>query len=296
MSEEIEWVLSERGLSAKEAKIYLHLAKNGPQKAIEISKNLKIHKVEVYRFLKYLENKTLVEPALERPTRFSALPFEQALDSLIAERKKTTLELEEKRNAILDQWKLLEADNMSAAPERFLVLLGRTNIFLKTSQLIKQTKKEFLGISTTLAWMLDDQTVYLPESIKELRQNSRNRQIHARGICQVDEKNLNETTDFNQKMQRKHLLTEIRHLNFGTSFIPRLGIRDEEEAVVFLTPNRHRMLSKDETGFWTNSKAVVAALKALFEELWQDAQPLAERIKELQTQPIVSAKLTQSTQ
>jgi hypothetical protein len=41
------------------------------------------------------------------------------------------------------------------------------------------------------------------------------------------------------------------------------------------------MLGKDETGLWTNSKAVVYALKALFEELWQDSQPLSERINSL---------------
>ncbi|MFB0504286.1 MAG: TrmB family transcriptional regulator, partial [Candidatus Bathyarchaeia archaeon] len=282
MSEEIERVLSELGLSEKEAKVYLYIAKNGPQKAIEISRNLKMHKVEVYRFLKYLESKALVEPALERPTRFSALPFEQALDSLIAEKKKTARELEEKRDVILDQWKLLETDKMPVAPERFLVLSGRTNIFLKTSHLMKQTQREFLGISTNVAFMLDDQTEFVSQSLKEVMQESRNRQIHARIISQVDEENLNETKSFNQKIQRKHLLVEIRHLNFGTSFIPRLALRDEEEVVIFLTPKRRLMLSKDETGLWTNSKAVVAALKALFEELWQDSQPLAERIEELQ--------------
>ena len=285
LSEELERVLSELGLSAKEAQVYLYIAKNGPQKAIEISRNLKMHKVEVYRFLKYLENKTLVEPALERPTRFSALPFEQALDSLIAERKKTARELEEKRNVILDQWKLLETDRMPVAPERFLVLPGRTNIFLKTSHLIKQTQREMLTISTNIAFTLDEQTAFLPESLKEVMQNRRSQQIHARVISQIDEKNLDETRSFNQKIQRKHLLVEIRHLNFGTSFIPRLVLRDEEEVVIFLTPIRLSMLSKDETGLWTNSKAVVAALKALFEELWQDAQPLAERIEELQIHP-----------
>jgi sugar-specific transcriptional regulator TrmB len=280
LSEDLERVLSELGLSEKEAKVYLYLAKNGPQKASEISKNLKIHKVEVYRFLKYLENKTLVESALERPTRFSALPFEQALDSLIAERKKTTLELEEKRNTILDQWKLLEVDKIPVTSERFLVLLGRTNVYLKIMHLMKQTQKEFQTIMTNFSFFTD-QTKFVPQGLEEVLREKRNRQIYARIICEIDEDHLDETQSYNQKLQRKHLLAEIRHLDLGKSFIPRLVLRDEEEAVVFLTPKRHLMLGKEETGLWTNSKAVVYALKALFEELWQDSQPLAKRIEEL---------------
>ena len=281
MSEEIERVLSELGLSEKEAKVYLYLAKKGPQKAAEISKTLKIHKVEVYRFLKYLENKALVEPTLERPTRFTASPFEQTLDSLIAERKKTAREFEEKRNSILDQWKLLKADKMPVDPERFLVLSGRANVYLKIMHLMKQTQREFLSIMTSVTFV-SDQTRFVAQGLEEVLRESRNRQIYARVITQIDKENADETQSFSQKVQRKHLLVEIRHLsNLKTSFVPRLALRDEEEAVFFLTPRRLLMLGKDETGLWTNSKAVVFALKALFEELWQDSQPLSERIKEL---------------
>ena len=280
MSEEIERVLSELGLSEKEAKVYLYIAKNGPQKAIEISKNLKIHKVEVYRFLKYLENKALVEPALERPTRFTALPFEQTLDSLIAERKKTARDLEEKRNGILEQWRVLEADRVHVAPERFLVLSGRTNVYLKIFHLMKQTQKEILTIMTNVGFVTD-QTRFVPQGLEEILREGRDRQVHARVILQVNKENLDETQSINQRVQRKHLVVEMRHLNLETSFIPRLVLRDEEEAVFFLTPRRLLMLGKEETGLWTNSKAVVFSLKALFEELWQDSQPLSKRIEEL---------------
>ncbi len=281
MSEDIERVLSELGLSAKEAKVYLYLAKNGPQKAIEISKKLKIHPVEVYRFLKYLENKTLVETALERPTRFAALPFEQTLDSLIAEREKAARMLEEKRNSILEKWKMLEADKVPVAPERFLVLSGRTSVYLKIFHLMKHTQKEILTIMTNVGFV-SDQTRFVPQGLEEILREGRDRQVYARLILQVNKENLDETLNLNQKIQRKHLVAEMRHLDLETSFIPRLVLRDEEEAVFFLTPRRLLMLGKEETGLWTNSKAVVFSLKALFEELWQDAQPLSERIKELQ--------------
>jgi hypothetical protein len=145
---------------------------------------------------------------------------------------------------------------------------------------MKETQKEFLTIMTNVAFVTD-QTKFVPQGLEEVLREGRNRQVYARGILQIDEENLDETQSFNQKIQRKHLFVEIRHLDLGTSFIPRLVLRDEEEAVVFLTPRRLLMLGKDETGLWTNSKAVVYALKALFEELWQDSQPLSERINSL---------------
>jgi hypothetical protein len=61
----------------------------------------KADKVEVYRFLKNLENKGLVESTLERPTRFAAAPFEEVLDDLISKRRRTTAALQEQKDKIL---------------------------------------------------------------------------------------------------------------------------------------------------------------------------------------------------
>ncbi len=127
-----------------------------------------------------------------------------------------------------------------------------------------------------------DQAKFVPQGLEEILREGRNKQVYARVILQVDKENLDETQSLNRSVQRKHLVVEMRHLDLERSFIPRLVLRDEEEAVFFLTPRRLLMLGKEETGLWTNSKAVVFSLKALFEELWQDAQPLSERIKELQ--------------
>jgi hypothetical protein len=41
---------------------------------------------------------------------------------------------------------------------------------------------------------------------------------------------------------------------------------------------------QEDTGVWTNSKAFVSALQALFEEMWKDSKPLSERITELEKQ------------
>ncbi len=282
MTEDIEKILNQLGVSHREVKLYLYLAKSGPQKAIEISKNLKIHKVEVYRFLRNLENKGLIESTLERPMRLTAIPFEQVIDSLITERKKTTASLEEKKNEILTKWNLISAEKLPVTSERFVVLSGRGNVYLKILHLVRETQKEVLAITTDIGFMLADQNGFLSHGITEAVEKSRKSQVHARVLTQVTKENLSISKSFSQRLQRHSLSVEIRHLDLETRFAPRLVIRDREEAVVFLTPKTTSAASRDETGLWTNNKTVVYAFEALYQELWRISKTLPERVSELE--------------
>jgi len=285
LGEEINWVLSELGLSAKEVKVYLYAAKRGPQKAIELSKNLKMHKVEVYRFLKNLENKGLMESTLERPTRFTANPFEQVLDSLISEKRKTTAALQEKKKTILNQWKSMNVEKTPGITERFVILSGRKNVYSRMLNLIQRTQREILGITTNAGLIMGDQNGFLSQGITETAERSRDVQVYARLLTQLTKENLEIAKNFVQKLQRHHISIEIGQVDLDAKFAPRLLIRDGDEAVVFLTPRNMSIAKQEDTGVWTNSKAFVSALQALFEEMWKDSKPLSERIKELEKQP-----------
>ena len=70
-------------LSEADAKIYIHLATKGPAIARTITKDLSINSRQVYRSLKHLQNKGIIKPDNEYPTKFLALPFEKVLDMLI---------------------------------------------------------------------------------------------------------------------------------------------------------------------------------------------------------------------
>ncbi len=274
--------MNELGLSANEVKVYLHLSQNGTQKAIEISRNLKIHKVEVYRFLKNLENKGLVESTLERPTRFAAAPFEDVLDDLISKRKKTTIALEEQKEKILKQWKSMNAEKTPTTTERFVVLSGRENVYLRILNLVRHAQKEILGVTTDVGLLLGDRNGILSQGIAEEAQRSRTVPVCARLLTPVTMENLQVAQNL-QRMLRDHRVgIDIRHFGTNMKFGPRLVIRDDDEAVVFLTPKYTSAAGQKETALWTNSNAVVSALQALFEGMWKDSTPLTERINELQ--------------
>ncbi len=281
-SVEIERILNELGLSAKEAKLYLYLGKSGPQKASVISRSLGIHKVEVYRYLKNLENKDIVESTLERPTRFVATPFEQVLDSLISSRRKTTAVLLEQKENILRQWNAIDSGMPRPSPERFVTLLGRESVYLRILRAVKQTEREVLGITTNVGLLYGEQNGILAQGITQVAKESRAAPPTARLLAPITNANIEVAKSLEQMLRNNRVYINIRHLSLDTKFAPRFVISDNDEVVVFLTTKGMSTTSRDETGLWTNSNAVVSAYRALFEALWKDSKPLSERIGELQ--------------
>jgi sugar-specific transcriptional regulator TrmB len=95
------------GLSQIDARVYIFLALTGPKKALNIVDNLKINKQQIIRSLKYLQNNGVIAPDTETQDAFTALPFEEALESLIKKEKKQTQNLEETKETLLSNWRTM---------------------------------------------------------------------------------------------------------------------------------------------------------------------------------------------
>jgi sugar-specific transcriptional regulator TrmB len=105
----IKKVLTDYGLTDKEADIYIFLAKHGVLKGGEIVTRMKTHRALVYRILKSLQTKGLVETTLESPARFSAVPFETFLD-LNIKAKRDEAALIERRTCLSTGTKSAKSD------------------------------------------------------------------------------------------------------------------------------------------------------------------------------------------
>jgi len=95
------------GLTEVDAEIYLLLAREGPQKGRNVAEVLKLYKQQLYRSLKRLQKKGVINASLERPARFSAVSVERILDFLIEAKKEQALALQESREDLLSRWKIL---------------------------------------------------------------------------------------------------------------------------------------------------------------------------------------------
>ncbi len=96
--------LRDFGLTKNESKIYVFLSKKGPKKAIEISQEEAIPRTETYHLLSSLEAKGIVTVSIQRPTNFSAVKIEQAIESIINNQQERIEELKILKHDMIELW------------------------------------------------------------------------------------------------------------------------------------------------------------------------------------------------
>ncbi len=109
-----EWVIKtllDLGLKRTDVKVYLFLAKTGPQKARYTAKELKMHKQQLYRSLKSLQCKGCVKATLEHSALFSAVPPEKVLDTLIKSKMKEAQNIQHNKQELLSIWQSMTTDD-----------------------------------------------------------------------------------------------------------------------------------------------------------------------------------------
>ena len=94
-------VLAKLGLTQTDAKVYVYLAANGPNKARAIVDYIKINRGQVYKSLRRLQNKGATISSNEHPIKFSAVPFEDVLDMLMKIKKEQAKILQESKEELI---------------------------------------------------------------------------------------------------------------------------------------------------------------------------------------------------
>ena len=98
-------MLESLGLKHLDAEVYLYLVQNDPQKAKDIAEALETYKRQLYRSLKSLQHKGMVNVSQERPARFSAVAFDKVLDQFIKANKEEAERIENNKEHILSIWR-----------------------------------------------------------------------------------------------------------------------------------------------------------------------------------------------
>lgn len=96
--------LRDFGLTNNESRIYLFLSKTGPSKALKIAEEEGIPRTETYHLLSTLEHKGIVIPSIQRPTKFSAVVIEKAIDAIIDNQQKKIEELKLLKYDMTELW------------------------------------------------------------------------------------------------------------------------------------------------------------------------------------------------
>src|SRR5512135_2556114 len=97
------------GLSKREIQVYMFLAKSGVQSTSFVAKRLKMERVQAYRTFKKLQEKGFIDATLERPTRFTVVPFEKLFDDSIETRRSELSSLSDQKGELMAAWHTVSA-------------------------------------------------------------------------------------------------------------------------------------------------------------------------------------------
>jgi HTH-type transcriptional regulator, sugar sensing transcriptional regulator len=260
------------GLSRLDSQVYLCLAKKGSQRGNEISKTLKVQNQQLYRSLKNLRSKGIVEATLEHPARFSAVSFDKVVDLVIKSKMAEAQLIQENKEEILTSFLSLAVGENADSAAKFTVIEGRGYIYSKILQMIKETKNQFSTITTVAGLLRADQfglfdVVDLPKSKPQFR-----------FLTELSVQSLIVMKKLLAKMKKTKFGFEGRTPELGLGLFPQMVIRDEAEAIFFITPPT----DQNDTCLWTNCKSLVNAFSAIFVDLWRNATDVNMKMEEIE--------------
>jgi len=276
----IKSTLKNFGLSEKEAQVYLFLAKHGVLKGGEISKYTKTNKAEIYRILKNLQTKGLIEPTLQSPTRFMVVPFEKIIDSNIKAKLDEAAKIKKAREELLTYWSALGRNPLGTLPQKFAVIEGKEKINSKLSEMITETRSHLLTISSVSALMQANELGMFDLATKK-------ENVEFRFLTELTPNNVGPVKKLLLEMTKTKLKFHGRNPELGLRLFPRLIIRDNEELIFFISSNGSLVKEQENACIWTNSKDLTHAFVIMFEDLWNNAINIEQKITEIENQDFV---------
>ncbi len=269
-------VLKDFGLTENESEVYIYLAKGCMQKAGTISKRLKMHKAQVYRILNSLRNKGLVESTFEVPMRFEAVRFKSFLDLMIKAKREEATHLEEKQDELLAHWNSINIECPVFSSGRFMIIEGRNNLYSMLFQIIERSESEVLAVTDVLGLIHTVQ-----RGLLDVLEKNKTR---FRFLTTITKENLQKIKPVLERLTTCNANLTVNHVDLVSGICPRFIIKDDEEAIIFLSSEEESSVySKHETGIWTDKSAVFYA-KSFFEELWHKSINVNKKFLELEAE------------
>jgi sugar-specific transcriptional regulator TrmB len=102
-----EWMLKTMdslGFKQKDAQVYVYLALNGPKRAKDIAEAMNTYKLQVYRSLKKLKSKEVVNATSSFPAEFYAISFDRVLDLFMKTATEQAKAFQISKEELLSSW------------------------------------------------------------------------------------------------------------------------------------------------------------------------------------------------
>jgi sugar-specific transcriptional regulator TrmB/CBS domain-containing protein len=277
---DISKFLQSLGFSKREVQIYIFLAKAGVQTTSFVAKRLKMERVQAYRTFKKLQEKGFIEATLERPTRFTVVPFEKLFEGFMETRKSELSSLSGQKEELLTAWRSVSAPEAEYAVAKFSIISGKKKIHLKMQNMIEAANRVVLSLTSGSGLIQED----LAGVYDAVEHPSRKRGVQMKIMTEISSENLRVVEGMDKKFNAGKADIECHHIHFDAKLFPSFLIKDDEEALMYsMSGDVAPMLTLEEEGLWINDRMFISILKGFFSQMWQTSVDASERIEELKT-------------
>ena len=256
--EKIKNELVKFGLTPNQAKVYIYLGKYGPKSAPEIFKSLGLPRTETYYILSILQSRGIVTAEFSFPTRYMALPIEEAVSTLINTEKEKIDLLANQEKDLAQLWKTVPAfaiETNEAKSERLQMMEGAGQIYSKIKEMIKTAREQIIVFGSE-----KDISRFYHSEIIEMISNSLTE------VKIILSPAMNIPDFFEDVVDKKKVRLIPKEKNDNRCFV----IKDNDEVVLFLRNATHP--SHNIFAIWSDSKSLIDSIQQLFDYSWDASE------------------------
>lgn len=255
------------GLTHLQAKIYVSIYILGEVPVRAIVDFGQMHKVEVYRVLEELEDLGVVDRIIAHPVRYRARQPEEVVKNLLIPNVERLARLGEVKSEVLDWFHSLKcAEHDKKQSDDCFELLKGKFVLRRVTEMLARAATEVLFISCPL------EDVLKSDVLKSFNRAVA-KGIRIRVVLRVEKQD----ADVVRQMRRSRNVS-IRHSDGVYSWIV---IVDGREIVFGSAPSA----LPDEKFLYTRNRRFIHHYIQLFKILYQNSQPVEEKIQEIEGIP-----------
>lgn len=257
--------LQKLDLTVTEARIFLFLLTHGGSTANEIYQHTGIHRTDTYHHISNLLAKGIVLSTFDRPQKYHALSFNEAIESLI-QSKQNALRLVSKKkdeyqymiNRIMET--VVPSKNTSNKKDCYQVVVGEDAVNAKVKGILVNAKEEVMLLMATKSLV----SFYHAEITDTLTQLAlRGIQVTLKTSC----KNALDYLAYNEKDMPVGIDYQSVSIRIIASALPLSFILIDNREMILLLENENISLKKSEPGFYTNSSSMTKVFKFIFDSI-----------------------------
>ena len=254
------------GLTNLQARVYLGILSLGEGNVTTISKFTEMDRSNVYKTIKDLEKKELIEKYVGTKTIYKPIPLQMAISILSNRKKQEYRQLVDGLEELAKDLDPIENYKKKKERDYFKILPAGTESFSRNWEKTLKNVKQCVDLIVTENREIKDEPIW--NIYDQLLQNG----VKVRWLFDRSTKN---DQEFILRIKQFEHLLKYHNLELKICFNclkPYFGIIDNDFVVVFLDEGTHLKCVRT---LWTNNSQMLLNFKEHFETRWNNSIPLS---------------------